>query len=308
LLLASANARFPTGIGNQHDNVGRYYMTHITGTYAQLDPYDRNKVIFDYEKDSQGIYCRRRWWIPEQVQEDRELLNTIFYLSYPKNPEEERNTLSSMLHGAAKHISELTGIRSLLRKEVQQKGRIPLGWEPLYNLGLPALLPSRKSKYWGLFFSAEQVPNRESRIRLSNTQQDAHGMPRVEVQIAFKESDVESLVRVHNLFAQRFRERNLGTILYSEEGFREYLDNRFKNFNSYAHHLGTTRMSDDPETGVVDRNAQVYGVENLFIAGSSTFPTGGHANPTVTVVAQALRLADQLKVILKRKNEALLYR
>ncbi|MDQ6804685.1 MAG: GMC family oxidoreductase, partial [Actinomycetota bacterium] len=61
------------------------------------------------------------------------------------------------------------------------------------------------------------------------------------------------------------------------------------------HHMGTTRMSADPRTGVVDRQCRVHSVENLYVAGSSVFATGGYANPTFTIVALALRLADELE-------------
>jgi choline dehydrogenase-like flavoprotein len=68
------------------------------------------------------------------------------------------------------------------------------------------------------------------------------------------------------------------------------------NFSRWCwHHMGTTRMHDDPKQGVVDRNCQVHGIDNLFIAGSSVFPTGGYNTPTLTIVALALRLADHLK-------------
>ncbi|MEL6678879.1 MAG: GMC family oxidoreductase, partial [Pseudomonadota bacterium] len=61
------------------------------------------------------------------------------------------------------------------------------------------------------------------------------------------------------------------------------------------HHCGTTRMSDDPKTGVVDANCRVHGMSNLFIASSSVFPTHGYAQPTLTIVALSVRLADHLK-------------
>jgi choline dehydrogenase-like flavoprotein len=54
-------------------------------------------------------------------------------------------------------------------------------------------------------------------------------------------------------------------------------------------------MSEDPQHGVVDKHCRVHGMPNLFIAGSAVFPTGGHANPTLTIVALAIRLADHLK-------------
>ena len=72
-------------------------------------------------------------------------------------------------------------------------------------------------------------------------------------------------------------------------------DSAMERLRGGRHHIGTTRMAEDPTHGVVDRNCQVHGVDNLFIAGSSVFPTAGHANPTLTIVALALRLADHLK-------------
>ena len=62
-----------------------------------------------------------------------------------------------------------------------------------------------------------------------------------------------------------------------------------------AHHMGTTRMATSPEFGVVDSNCKVFGIEGLYVAGSSVFPTSGWANPTLTIVALAMRLADHLK-------------
>ena len=67
------------------------------------------------------------------------------------------------------------------------------------------------------------------------------------------------------------------------------------NFSDSYHHMGTTRMSEDPKSGVVDSNCQVHGVTGLFISGSSVFPTSGYASPTLTIVALSLRLADHLK-------------
>jgi choline dehydrogenase-like flavoprotein len=63
------------------------------------------------------------------------------------------------------------------------------------------------------------------------------------------------------------------------------------------HHMGTTRMSDSPATGVVDADCRVFGVDNLYVAGSSVFPTVGYANPTLTIVALALRLAEHLRAV-----------
>ena len=70
------------------------------------------------------------------------------------------------------------------------------------------------------------------------------------------------------------------------------------------HHIGTTRMASDPKDGVVDTNCQVFGTTNLYVAGSSVFPTGGHANPTLTIVALAIRLAGHLQQELAYQKKA----
>lgn len=302
LLLASTNEYFPTGIGNQNDNVGRYYMTHITGAYAKINPIDRDSILFNFEKGKDKVFCRRRWWIPESIQENKKMLNTIFYISHLNSLDAQSSILFSLLYKLAKGMVDKTRLRQFMKKIVNKKEAIPLSFWAIYKLGFPAILPSKNSKYWALFFSSEQMPNRESRVKLSKTEKDAFGMPRAEVNISFQEKDIESLVTAHNIFAKRFKEINAGEILYTEEGFREFIKKKINHYNSYAHHIGTTRMSDNPKTGVVDNNAKVFGVNNLFVAGSSTFTTSGHANPTLTIIAQALRLAEHLK-FLAQKNQ-----
>ena len=64
------------------------------------------------------------------------------------------------------------------------------------------------------------------------------------------------------------------------------------------HHSGTARMSETPKSGVVDANCRVHSVQNLYVAGSAVFPTIGYANPTLTIVALALRLADRIERLL----------
>ncbi|GAB3894608.1 GMC oxidoreductase [Spirosoma agri] len=322
LLLASTSAQFPTGLGNQHDNVGRYYMAHLKGVYAEVDPANRETFLSDFERDAEGVYCRRRWWIPEKAQEAHKLLNSIFFLYLSNSIEGHRDVLFSSRY-VVKGLLSIASQRSARAIFSKAKQVLPSIKEHAVNIAtnglsqlpdlirlslkrmakrrLPYILPAKNSKYWGLYFQTEQAPNRDSRVYLSATEKDAFGVPRAEVSIAFLEADVESVVAAHTLFIDNFRQKNLGEVLYSEEGLRDYLTKSLRTFNSGAHHIGTTRMSDDPETGVVDRNAKVYGLSNLYVAGASVFPTGGHANPTFTIVAHALLLADHLKSRIDRK-------
>jgi len=71
------------------------------------------------------------------------------------------------------------------------------------------------------------------------------------------------------------------------------------NLQGAWHHISTTRISEDPKTGVVDKNCKVHGIDNLYISGCSVFPISGYVNPTLTIVALSLRLADHLKSVLK---------
>ena len=316
LLLASTNDQFPNGLGNQHDNVGRYYMVHFSGTFADVKLHDKEQLRADFERDSGGVYCRRRWWFPEPVQAAHQLLNNIFFLYHANTDNGHRDVLFSSRF-VAKSVLSILSQRSINQTVSQAKQLLPALREHAGNIAknglleipdlvrlslkrlakrrLPFLLPSKRNDYWGLYFQAEQAPNRESRVCLSASEKDAFGIPRAEVKLAFLEADIESIVQTHTLFVEQFNAKNLGEIRYNEDDLRRYLHKRIGAYNSASHHIGTTRMSDDPRTGVVDKHAKVHGMSNLYVAGSSVFPTGGHANPTLTIVAHALLLADYLK-------------
>lgn len=145
-----------------------------------------------------------------------------------------------------------------------------------------------------LLLMSEQVPYRDSRVVLAEDQApDALGMPRTRLNWRVGESDLRTLTIGVRLIAEELGSRGLGMI---REGTQ--LDPaRFPHYEDVypgGHHMGTTRMSDDPTLGVVDRNCKVHGYDNFFIAGSSVFPTSGFCNPTLTIVAMTLRLAEHL--------------
>jgi choline dehydrogenase-like flavoprotein len=122
-------------------------------------------------------------------------------------------------------------------------------------------------------------------------------MPRLQARIAFSEIDVQTVLAAHRLIKRRFESSGTGDLLFDETALREKLANDIRHFNSSAHHMGTSRMGTDPHTSVVDSDCQVHGVHNLYLAGASVFPTSGHANPTLTLVALAVRLAEHLKAM-----------
>ncbi len=148
-----------------------------------------------------------------------------------------------------------------------------------------------------LLLMSEQQPNPDSRVVLAEDQApDALGMPRTRLDWRVGESDLKTLTAGVRLIAEELGARGLGMIREGTQLQRE----RFPHYEDVypgGHHMGTTRMSDDPKLGVVDRNCKAHAYDNFYIAGSSVFPTSGFCNPTLTIVAMTLRLAEHLAVL-----------
>jgi choline dehydrogenase-like flavoprotein len=136
----------------------------------------------------------------------------------------------------------------------------------------------------------EQFPNPDSRISLLD-ERDALGMRKVEIHWALTPADRETVKSIGLEVAKCFADTGLGFVKLEEYVYD--VDVPLK-LNPHAHHMGTTRMASSPEFGVVDENCKVFGVENLYVAGSSVFSTGGACNPTMPLLQLALRLAEHL--------------
>jgi choline dehydrogenase-like flavoprotein len=147
----------------------------------------------------------------------------------------------------------------------------------------------RPSSYVNLYARAEPSPNRSSRITLTDDR-DALGMQRVRLEWWLREEDGESLQRTLRLFGRELGRLSRGRIFMVISEQRPW-----PKATGGDHHGGTTRMHASREKGVVDPDARVHGLDNLYIAGNSVFPTAGYANPTLTIIALAVRLADHLK-------------
>lgn len=137
----------------------------------------------------------------------------------------------------------------------------------------------------------EQAPNRDSRVLLTDDR-DELGMPRVALDWRMSDVDRRVVRRALGLLGAGVGASGIGRlqILLGEDD-RDWPED----LNGGSHHTGTTRMSDDARQGVVDRDGLVHGMANLFVAGSSVFPTAGGGTPTLLLVALALRLADHLR-------------
>jgi choline dehydrogenase-like flavoprotein len=159
-------------------------------------------------------------------------------------------------------------------------------------LALQALLGrARKQVGYSLRLQLESAPNPESRVVLSR-KEDALGMPRLDLNWKTTQQDAESYRRCEELI-----HAGLSSMGFRLRKFEHELspDGWPVSMIAGKHHMGTTRMDTDPHRGVVDENCKLHEVRNLFVASASVFPTGGMANPTLTIVALAVRLADHIK-------------
>jgi choline dehydrogenase-like flavoprotein len=117
-------------------------------------------------------------------------------------------------------------------------------------------------------------------------------MPRVHVDWRMCDTDVESICKAYRLLRETLRPTGSCDVEFDEGRLREQVSRAIP---VGGHHMGATRMAAAPSAGVVDPNCAVFGLPNLFVASASVFPTSGHANPTLTIVALAIRLAGHLK-------------
>jgi len=142
----------------------------------------------------------------------------------------------------------------------------------------------------------EQVPRPENRIVLTH-ERDRFGLPKARLEWTLDPNE------------ERTYRRGMELVLDALETYAPGIGRqRFADPKPWPnevlgtwHHIGTTRMAEDPSLGVVDADTKVHGVDNLFICGSSVFPASGATAPTLTIVALALRLGDHLAGLLGRR-------
>jgi choline dehydrogenase-like flavoprotein len=310
LLMASNDVR-PAGIGGDHDQVGRYYMSHLAATSGTIVFNGPPAAIpFDYETDAAGAYVRRRLWITEAAQRQAQILNTTFrtHLPDPSDPTHGDAVLSAMYlvkdlvlyeysrkmrdqgetwAGRARHLGNV--LRQPLR--LASFGLMWTQKRILAERKLPSVVLGSKTNRYALEFHAEQAPNPDSRLTLS-AERDRLGVPRLRADWRACEADTESLKRAYALLAGALERTGTGRLEY-EPG--AVVRQALKEGAYGGHHIGAARMADDPRRGVVDADCRVHGVENLYVASSAVFPTSGQANPTLTILALAFRLVDHLK-------------
>lgn len=309
-LLLASNDVLPDGIGNGSDHLGRHYMAHLAATAGTVKFSSApHAIAFDYERDSAGVYCRRRLAVTEKAQREHRLLNTIFRTQLPDitDPAHGNAILSAMylvkdivLYEYSRKMRDrpvtlrqrIGHVQNVVSQPVRV-GRFAANWitkRILAGRKLPSVVLGSAANTFQLEFHAEQEPNPESRLTLI-VECDRLGMPKLRADWRVTTNDLESLTRTYEMLAAELKRTGTGTLAFDPDAVR---DQARKEGAFGGHHLGTTRMSDAPADGVVDAECRVHGIGNLHIASGSVLPTSSQANPTLTIVALSLRLADRL--------------
>jgi len=310
LLLANRDVH-ANGIGNSHDVVGRYYMCHLAGTIGTLT-FNKplSQIWHGYDRSNDGVYCRRRLALRPNVQRAEGIGNFIARLHHPRiTLPEHRNAVLSLLYLAKPLIPYEYGkrlygeegtpfmtwmkhLRNVLAGPFDAAG---FAWHMLRDRKLaqrkfPSIIIKPKAPLFSLDFHAEQEPNPLSRITLANDV-DALNIPRVNVDWRYTAGDVTTVSKSIQLLVNDIESTGAGTFNY-DAALVEFEMTRYGAYG--GHHIGTTRMGADERKSVVNSDCRVHGVTNLYVSSASVFPTSSQANPTLTIVAMACRLAEHL--------------
>ena len=293
LLLASRSGR-ACGVGNEHDLVGRYFTEHLHVPVGLLRCRQPVGVTFYGARRTGGIHVRGGVVLSESARRDEALYG--FALTF-HNPEDPHDVLRPTDQPAS-----YASMRLLITS--MSRGRMPNRvWRHLGNVSgdfysaaavayRKLVKPSPRVLMVGC--RAEQAPNRDNRVTLDD-RYDAIGMPRARVHWQIGAEDLDSIRRGTRLWINACDRR-----VADADSFLTPDDRWIESLTGGAHHMGTTRMHRDPRRGVVDEQCRIHTTSNVYVAGSSIFPTGGWAPPTLTIVALTLKLADHAKARLAR--------
>ncbi|MEV0294667.1 GMC family oxidoreductase [Nocardia sp. NPDC050710] len=286
LLLASRRVR-PEGVGNRHDMVGRYLMDHRCGAVGELAPARAGEALERFGKyvvkTQQGKHTFLHGVaLAPAVQRAEGLLNCALWLQEVPAEDDPWESVKQLLRGRGdRHDAKVALANSGLLLDGARRRLIR-------HTGLPHKLDRIE-----LRCMVEQAPSPHSRVTLTD-RTDRHGVPLARIDWRVHAQEDATVRRAAALAVAEFARLGYpAPTLYDWAVADSALTPRL---TDWAHPTGTTRMSADPRAGVVDPDCRVHGMENLYIAGSSVFPTTGHANPTLTIVALAVRLADALRV------------
>ena len=295
------------GIGNEHDVVGRYFADHPLVGLGFFYPNDVNifnhTALYDF-RHVNGHPVLGHLALNRQVMEQEGLPNAGITL-FPRPNVRQQKAIMAFKSLAEEFVATKRLPSNLLSKLTQSVMGLEYvafasylaateGQSLCHGFGRGGWSEyphnNRRFKCYDLLIQTEQVPDPNNRVTLSRDR-DALGCYRAQLHWEWGAANRTKVKRIQELLIKTFQETGLGRLEPKRKDGEPFLGGPA----GMAHHIGTTRMHHDPRQGVVDANQRVHSVSNLYITGSSVFPTGGYANPTLTILALSLRLADHLK-------------
>jgi choline dehydrogenase-like flavoprotein len=282
ILLASSEVL--AAMGGSAENVGRYFMEHPHYAAGYILPSSPDAVeqinsLLQAPDGAETVVA-----LHDDLVRENGLFRSVFELApvYREAVDPGVRAAGSLMRivpfGPFKGRGRADQIAAALR-----------GSRSLVKATRARLAPSREKDAFALLTMSEQPSVASSRVRLSD-RRDTSGLPLPILHWEVADEEFVSMRRTLRVVGDIVESNGLGEVrsIWDQGVTRPPV------VHGGWHHMGTTRMTEDPNVGVVDRDCRVHGVEGLYVAGSSVFPTGGFVNPTLTLVALGLRLADHL--------------
>jgi choline dehydrogenase-like flavoprotein len=290
-LLLLSNRTHKNGLGNQNDLVGRFFQEHPhfwSGVFVPSKPdFFQSASLYNDVHTVNNIAIVGKLALTEAALRREKVLNQniqFFWrdMAYPPVRAPGVVALKNLLfgrrngEGIGRQLATIASDVDEIAASAWRHVRRRIGSETT----VPAIMFANMM---------EQIPDPESRVTLGS-ERDAFGQNRLQLNWRISKTDMESAIRTQQIIGGALEKAGFGQ-------FYQQLEEPVPPANTEGgyHHMGTTRMHEDPKHGVVNADCQMHGVRNLFIAGPSVFPTGGYANPVLTIIALSLRLADYLK-------------
>jgi choline dehydrogenase-like flavoprotein len=292
-LLLNSNQRASKGIGNDNDCVGRYFMEHLEVNSGDLIM-PRQGPMKLYLLDFYLTKVRAEFAVNEKKQEEARILNgAVSLMSKVEHADDKANIdwFDDNAENNVKMWEDLDRSKPSESNEFSFRNsilKVRQMFAPLRGM-LQGAPPT-----FELFTRLEQSPNASSRVFL-NGEKDEFGMHRVTLDWRITMLEKRSIRKMFEILGQEIGRAGMGRVKIMD-WLQDEKDTTWPSILGGGwHHMGTTRMHEDPKKGVVDANCKIHGVNNLYVAGSSCFSTSGSASPTINLIALSLRLSDHLK-------------
>lgn len=292
LLLASNRVR-AKGIGNEHDVVGRFFAEHPRFEAGIFLPSRVRPPVGIYDDIYLNAHAAIKGYLgtSPELARTKQMTDIQLRLENQYAPSYQR-ALNSRGVAAARRMAKDIENKDFPDNFAKDVMNVAADLDQILRVAYLWLYERKHFHRMSIATRIEPAPNPDSRVTLIEDR-DALGMPRMQLDWRLSEIDKRSVRIAMETFAHEVGRTGLGRVQinFEDDGNPRTWP---ADLEGGWHLMGTTRMCDDPKRGVVDRNCKVHGVSNLWIAGSSVFPTAGSGTPTMLLIALALRLAEQI--------------